>query len=71
MRGSTIELPVLQNDLDDGDLQPLAVIAIDDTGTDGTVALVAAILVIGVWPKIVFGTTEGAVANLIKTAFGG
>ena len=35
------------------------------------VPLVVAILAIGVWPKIVFGATEGAVANLIKTAFGG
>jgi len=35
------------------------------------IPLVVAILVIGVWPKVVFGATEGAVANLIKTAFGG
>jgi NADH-quinone oxidoreductase subunit M len=35
------------------------------------IPLVVAILVIGVWPKIVFGATEGAVASLIKTAFGG
>ncbi|MBU1494545.1 MAG: NADH-quinone oxidoreductase subunit M [Actinomycetota bacterium] len=35
------------------------------------VPLVVAILAIGIWPKIVFGATEGAVANLIKTAFGG
>ncbi|MCJ7726355.1 MAG: NADH-quinone oxidoreductase subunit M [Acidimicrobiia bacterium] len=35
------------------------------------IPLVVAILAIGVWPKIVFGATEGAVANLIKTAFGG
>ena len=35
------------------------------------VPLVVAILVIGIWPKIVFGATEGAVANLVKTTFGG
>jgi len=35
------------------------------------VPLVIAILAIGIWPKIIFGATEGAVANLIKTAFGG
>ena len=35
------------------------------------VPLVVAILAIGVWPKIVFGATEGAVANLVKITFGG
>jgi NADH-quinone oxidoreductase subunit M len=35
------------------------------------VPLVVSILAIGIWPKIVFGATEGAVANLIKTTFGG
>jgi len=35
------------------------------------VPLVVAILVIGIWPKIIFGATEGAVANLVKTTFGG
>ncbi|MCB2224277.1 MAG: NADH-quinone oxidoreductase subunit M [Actinobacteria bacterium] len=35
------------------------------------VPLVVMILAIGIWPKLVFGATEGAVANLIKTAFGG
>lgn len=35
------------------------------------VPLVVLILAIGVFPKIVFGATDGAVANLVKTAFGG
>jgi len=35
------------------------------------VPLVVAILVIGIWPKIIFGATEGAVANLVKMTFGG
>jgi NADH-quinone oxidoreductase subunit M len=35
------------------------------------VPLVLAILAIGVFPKIIFGATDGAVANLVKTAFGG
>jgi NADH-quinone oxidoreductase subunit M len=33
--------------------------------------LVLAILAIGVFPKIIFGATDGAVVNLVKTAFGG
>jgi NADH-quinone oxidoreductase subunit M len=35
------------------------------------VPLVIAILAIGVFPKIVFGATDAAVVNLVKTAFGG
>ncbi len=35
------------------------------------VPLVLAILAIGVFPRIVFGATDDAVVNLIKTAFGG
>jgi len=35
------------------------------------VPLVVAILIIGIWPKIIFGATDGAVANLVKTTFGG
>jgi NADH-quinone oxidoreductase subunit M len=35
------------------------------------VPLVIAIFVIGVFPKIIFGATDGAVVNLVKTAFGG
>jgi NADH-quinone oxidoreductase subunit M len=35
------------------------------------VPLVITILAIGVFPKIVFGATNGAVANLISKAFGG
>ena len=33
--------------------------------------LVLAILAIGVFPRIIFGATDGAVVNLVKTAFGG
>lgn len=35
------------------------------------VPMVAAIVVIGVWPKLVFGATNDAVVHLVKTAFGG
>ncbi len=35
------------------------------------VPLLAGILVIGVFPKIVFGATDGAVENLVRAAFGG
>jgi NADH-quinone oxidoreductase subunit M len=35
------------------------------------VPLVVAILAIGVFPKIIFAATDGAVVNLVKTAFGG
>jgi NADH-quinone oxidoreductase subunit M len=35
------------------------------------VPLVIAIFAIGVFPKIVFGATDGAVVNLIRSAFGG
>jgi NADH-quinone oxidoreductase subunit M len=35
------------------------------------VPLVIVILAIGVFPKIIFGITDGAVVNLVKTAFGG
>ena len=35
------------------------------------VPLVVAILAIGVFPKIVFGATDEAVAHLVRTAFGG
>ena len=37
--GSAVELPVLQNDQDDGDLQPLEVTAVSDTTNGGTVTL--------------------------------
>jgi NADH-quinone oxidoreductase subunit M len=33
--------------------------------------MVIAILAIGVFPKIVFGATDGAVVDLVKSAFGG
>jgi len=35
------------------------------------VPLVIAIFAIGVYPKIIFGATDGAVVNLIRSAFGG
>jgi NADH-quinone oxidoreductase subunit M len=35
------------------------------------IPLVIAIFAIGVFPKIVFGATDGAVVNLIRSAFGG
>jgi len=35
------------------------------------VPLVLVILAIGVFPKIIFAATDGAVVNLVKTAFGG
>jgi NADH:ubiquinone oxidoreductase subunit 4 (subunit M) len=35
------------------------------------VPLVAAILAIGVFPRIVFGATDDAVVNLVRSAFGG
>jgi len=35
------------------------------------VPLIVVILGIGVFPKIIFGATDGAVVNLVKTAFGG
>ena len=35
------------------------------------IPLVLAIFAIGVFPKIIFGATDGAVVNLIRSAFGG